>query len=253
MLQKEIKDGYLRVQLDYGRANTMNMEMVQQLIDTFEAAAEDDNIPGILLTGKPSFFSAGLNLIELYDYDKQQIMDFWMAFTKMSKTMASFPKPFVTAITGHSPAGGCVMAICSDYRVMAEGKYKIGLNEVAVAIPLPEYIFKLYSMWVGTGKAYHYLMEAKMLLPEEALLCGLVNEVCPFTEVEERAAKQLKKYLSFEQVGWRTSKQNLRKEILKSFDGNYEEDMDNRMKQWWQPETRAVMGGFVQMLKAKKG
>ena len=42
----------------------------------------------------------------------------------------------VTAVSGHSPAGGCVLAILTDYRIMAEGRYKIGLKEVAVGIPI---------------------------------------------------------------------------------------------------------------------
>ena len=49
----------------------------------------------------------------------------------------SYPKIIFSAISGHSPAGGTVLAIMTDYRIMNQGKYFIGLNEVAVGLTMP--------------------------------------------------------------------------------------------------------------------
>ncbi|MBK7640026.1 MAG: enoyl-CoA hydratase/isomerase family protein [Bacteroidetes bacterium] len=70
-------------------------------------------------------------------------------FSKFLITISKFPKPLVAAITGHSPAGGCIIGICCDYRVMAKGNYKIGLNEIPVGIIVPKGIMALYSRCIG--------------------------------------------------------------------------------------------------------
>ncbi len=245
------KNKVVTVEMDRGRSNPINMEFVQQMTALFEDMATDDAIDGVILTGKEHFFSVGLDLIELYDYDKATINKFWIAFTKLNKTLAGFPKPMVAAITGHSPAGGCIFAICADYRIMAEGKYKIGLNEVPVGIVLPYYVFALYSYWLGKRTAYNLLLEGKLLLAEEAFDVGLVDELVPYNEVLAKANEKINSFLKYSKTAWRQSKLNLRKDILEAFEFDIEGDIDKRMEQWWAPETRAIMNEIVQKLTAK--
>lgn len=240
--------GVLTVRLDRGRANPINFEMVDGLIELFTASAADDSVKGIILTGQKGFFSVGLDIIELYAYDRARIKAFWMRFTNMVETLASFPKPFVTAISGHSPAGGCILAICSDYRVMAEGNYRIGLNEVPLGIVLPDYGFQLYSYWIGKRQAYHYLMVGHLLTTDEGLACGLLDEVVPHEQLMEQAEKKMDHYLKFNQTGWQQSKINIRKDILDSFDFDLETDIERRMVQWWAPETREIMKALIEKL-----
>src|SRR5690606_32452196 len=107
----------------------------------------------------------GLDLITLFEYDEAKIHEFWESFIALIYDLAAFPKPSIAAITGHSPAGGCVLALCCDHRVMAEGDYIIGLNEVPVGIIVPQCIFELYSFWLGSARASKFLLEGKLLAP----------------------------------------------------------------------------------------
>jgi len=248
MFKKSNNNGVLTVELDRGRSNPINFDMVDGLIELFTTAKTDTSIKGIILTGQPKFFSVGLDIIELYGYDRDKMKAFWKRFTEMVKTLASFPKPFVTAISGHSPAGGCILAICSDYRIMVEGKYRIGLNEVPLGIVLPDYVFQLYSYWMGKRQAYHYLMVGHLLSTEEGLTCGLLDEVVPAEQLMERAELKMQDYLKHNQNGWQQSKINIRKDILDAFNFDLEADIQRRMKQWWAPETRAIMGAMVEKL-----
>jgi len=250
MLNKTNNNGVLTVQLDRGRANPINFDLVEALIQLFTEAKSDDTVKGIILTGKPGFFSVGLDIIELFDYDRDKIKAFWKRFTEMVQTLASFPKPYITAISGHSPAGGCILAICSDYRVMAEGKYRIGLNEVPLGIVLPNYGFQLYSYWIGKRQAYHYLMVGHLLTIEEAVACGLLDEVVPFEQLMERAEHKMADYLKHNQSGWQQSKVNIRKDILDAFNFDLDADIEHRMEQWWAPETRAIMKTMIDRLKS---
>src|SRR5690606_38326654 len=125
-----------------------------------------------ILMGKEGFFSSGLDLITLFEYDQAQIKKFWEKFIGLVHQLVRFPKPLICAITGHSPAGGCVLALCADYRIMAQGDYIIGLNEVPVGIVVPGSIAQLYGFWIGMGNASRFLLEGKLLKPEEAESVG---------------------------------------------------------------------------------
>ncbi len=138
-----VRDKIAYLTLDRGSSNAINAEMVHELTDMLQNLEKDDQVGGLILTGKEGFFSAGLDLIELYNYNEAEIKQFWNDFLAMVSVFVGFKKPMISAISGHSPAGGCVMAICSDYRIMAEGKYIIGLNEVPVGIIVPDSIFHI--------------------------------------------------------------------------------------------------------------
>jgi enoyl-CoA hydratase/carnithine racemase len=248
-IQVELQGEIAIVRLMRGKANAMNAEMVIELKETLLNIKANEEIRGAILTGHGEFFSAGLDVIELYSYDAAQILEFWKSFDRLVRTIVSFPKPLVAAITGHSPAGGCVLALGCDYRVMAEGKYKIGLNEVPVGIVVPETIFHLYSFWIGNGKAYQYLLEGKLLSAEEAKTVGLVNETCTLEDVETKAIEQLRKYLKFSTAVWAQSKLNIRTTIVQRLTSDFKTAYEPTIKQWWAPETRTILAKMIEGLK----
>ncbi len=244
-----IKDNYIIAQLNRGSSNPINEEMVEDLITLLNIVKEDDSKEGLILTGKPNFFSAGLDIVELYDYDKTQFEAFWNRFIKMMHEFVAFPKPFIAAITGHSPAGGCVMAIGCDYRVMAEGKYKIGLNEIPVGIIVPTSIYETYAHWVGTRNAYQYIMEGRLMDGKEALKIGLIDELVDPKEVLIRAEEKMKTYLSFEQNAWKKTKRNLRSSLIDVSSPKNMSGVEESLEQWWSPTVRGMLKSFVERLK----
>lgn len=250
-LQTTLKDGYAIVTLDRGRANAMNAQMIKELRETITELGENNEVGGVILNGKENFFSAGLDVIELYNYNDDEIKAFWESFFGMIYDMASFRKPLVAAITGHSPAGGCVLAVCCDYRVMAEGKYQIGLNEVPVGILINESISSLYAMWLGERRAYQFLMEGKLMTVEEAADYGLIDEVASPGKVLEAAEAKMQQYLQFGRDVWQNSKMLLRYEVLDRIARNKEDKLEATLKQWWNPTTRKVLANMIARLTKK--
>jgi len=115
-----IEDQVAHVRLNRGRSNALHAPMIQELDTLLQQLDEDPSVRGILLQGKDGFFSAGLDLIALYEYDEHEIRALWVNFIGLARTFIAVGKPVLAAINGHSPAGGCVLALCADYRVMAE-------------------------------------------------------------------------------------------------------------------------------------
>jgi enoyl-CoA hydratase/carnithine racemase len=225
--------------------------MVKELAACIKNLEDDANVGGLIITGKEGFFSSGVDLIEVYDYNEEQVREFWIDFLALQKSLASFSKPMVAAISGHSPAGGCVIAICADYRVMAEGKFIIGLNEVQVGIVVPTSIFDLYAFWLGQRRAYQYLIEGKLISVSEALEVELVDEVCAPENVLSQAEKKARAYMQLNPVTWSQGKLNLRRDLLAKINGDQSDTLDKMLKQWWAPATRKGLEMIIQNLKSK--
>ena len=234
--------------LDRGKSNAINQQMLDELHQAVRGAAQDPAVEGLILEGKPGFFSAGIDLIALYEYNEAEIKQFWLSFMAFVRTFAAFDKPAVAAINGHSPAGGCILGLCCDYRVMADDDYIIGLNEVPVGIIVPDSIFQLYSFWLGHATAYRYLLEGKLMKPAEAHACGLVDEVVDERRIRTVAQRQLRKYTQFERNTWQQSKRNMRRALIAQLDADQEPAIAAILKQWWSPATRAILKTIIDNL-----
>ncbi len=246
-LQLIQKSDYTIVQMNRGKVNAINYEMVQELRQVFRDIKNDQNVKGVILTGQPHYFSAGLDLIELITYNKAQVNDFFGAFGTLYLEMVQFPKPFISAISGHAPAGGCVLAVTSDNRFMADGdQYSIGLNEVAVNIQISQNLTEAYAFWMGEGLANRYILEGKLLTAREAVSAGLVDALAPLDQVLKQAEEKMEHYMKADQEIWHNTKKKLRKHWLNKLDLNAQDSFKEAVTLWWKPEIRSKMEAYVQ-------
>jgi 3,2-trans-enoyl-CoA isomerase len=250
-IKASIKDRLAIITLNRGKSNALNREMIKELNDILINIEEDPAIGGVMITGRESFFSAGLDLIELYDYNEEQALSFWKLFLDFVANLTAFKKPLVAAINGHSPAGGCVLALACDARVMAEGKYIIGLNEVPVGIIVPNSIFELYSFWIGKANASRSLLEGKLFSPEEALQVGLIDELVKPESILTAAERKVRKYMAFEANTWQESKKNIRQDLIKCLSADQSASLEVMLAQWWSPATRSILRTIIDNLQKK--
>lgn len=252
-LTQQLSNDILTLTLSRPPANALNLEMVNALRTAIADAQTNNAVKGVIITGTAHFFSGGVDLTEVYDYDAAKTRLFWGDFLTMAAELSAFTKPLVAAITGHSPAGGCIIACCADYRVMADGeKYRIGLNEMMVGIAPRLSILELYSFWVGKRKAYQYLLEGKLLSTQEAFKDGLVDEVAPLEEVYAQALKKIRTYIALPQFAFTQTKQSLKAEVVQALTEHHERDLDLLHEQLMGNESRKIMGQVVAYLKSKK-
>lgn len=246
-----VKDRLAIITLDREKSNALNREMISELNEMLKSIAADPNIGGAILTGKAHFFSAGLDLIELYNYSEPEVTSFWNLFLDFVATITAFHKPIVAAINGHSPAGGCVIALACDYRIMAQGSFIIGLNEVPVGIIVPNSIFKLYSFWIGQANATRSLLEGKLFNPEEALQIGLIDELVNPASILTAAERKIRKYMAMERNTWGQSKLNIRKDLIAATSAEQKEELAAMLRQWWSPATRSILKTIIDNLQKK--
>ncbi|MGN6512906.1 MAG: enoyl-CoA hydratase/isomerase family protein [Lysobacteraceae bacterium] len=176
--------------------NALDPALCGELAEAVEAAVQA-GARGLVLSGGPKVFSAGLDVPRLaaLGADRAALHAAWEAFFRAARTLARSPVPVVAAIGGHAPAGGCVLALCCDYRVMAEGPYRIGLNETQVGLVAPEGIQALLRRVVGAHRAERLLVAGELVESERALALGLVDELADVEGVAARARAWLEQLL----------------------------------------------------------
>jgi 3,2-trans-enoyl-CoA isomerase len=231
-------------------ANALSCELIVALREAIEGAVVDGS-RALVLSGSPGRFSGGLDVPLLLAYDGAKIATLWSEFYALLQTLAVSPIPIAAAITGHAPAGGTVLALFCDYRFMAEGDFKLGVNEVQVGIPLPPLILSALRRLVGPREAERLGVGGLLLSAEEARAAGLVDELAPPDQVVERAVHWCEMLLNLPAVAMSNTR-NLAREDLKAC---FERDLRAELRQvnawWWSDETQTTLRALAARLGKK--
>src|SRR5262249_751363 len=133
--------------------------------------------------------SGGLDVPVLLGYDRVTIGELWREFNALLRALAASPIPIAAAITGHAPAGGTVLGLLCDARIMAEGDFQIGLKEVQVGLVVPPVILAALRRLVGPHQAERLAVTGMLMSPQQALIVGLVDALAPADQVIEAAIR----------------------------------------------------------------
>ncbi|HMK23313.1 MAG TPA: enoyl-CoA hydratase/isomerase family protein [Terriglobales bacterium] len=232
-------------------ANALSCELIVALREAIEVAAADGR-RAVVLSGSPARFSGGLDVPLLLGYDHEKVATLWHEFYALLKSLAMSPLPIAAAITGHAPAGGTVLGLFCDYRFMAEGDFKIGLNEVQVGIPLPPVILGALRRLVGPRQAERLGVGGLLLSPAQALAAGLVDELAPPGEVIDRAIGWCQTLLDLPPGAMRSTRKLARADLAAWFERDLEPELQQVIAQWWAPETQKTLRALAERLGKKR-
>ena len=218
-------------------------------------AAVSNGAQGIVLAGAQKVFSAGLDvpyLLSLGD-DHAALTAAWTAFFEAARTLADCPVPVVAAMAGHAPAGGCVLALCCDYRVMARSidpakPFVIGLNEVQVGLVAPEGIQRLMRRVVGHHRAGVLLAGGQLVSAERALEIGLVDELADGASgVVERALAWLQTQLKLPHQPMLQTRAIARADLHEAMQPQHIQ-LDRFVEAWYSADAQAALQALVAKL-----
>ena len=248
-LVERIEHGPIReLKLARGPVNALNPELCGALSTALSEAARD-GVQGLVLSGGPKVFSAGLDvpyLLSLGD-DRATLMAAWESFFGAARALAAFPSPVVAAIAGHAPAGGCVLALCCDYRVMASGPFRIGLNETQVGLVAPEGIQHLLQRVVGAHRAERLLVAGELVESERALAIGLVDELTDIDDVGIRARVWLEGLLLLPRQPVLQTRAIARADVIAAL-APERIQLDRFVDAWSAPDTQAGLRALIAKL-----
>ncbi|MDI1252860.1 enoyl-CoA hydratase/isomerase family protein [Thermomonas sp.] len=225
--------------------NALDPSLCQALTSAI-ADAVANGARGIVLAGGPKVFSAGLDVPFLLSLgnDHDALLSAWNDFFGAARALANCPVPVAAALAGHSPAGGCVLALCCDYRVMADGPYRIGLNETQVGLVAPEGIQSLLARVVGPHRAERLLVSGALVEATEALAIGLVDELTGIDEVATRARVWLEGLLQLPRGPVLETRRIARRDVVAALQPE-RIDLSRFVAAWMQPDTQAGLRAML--------
>lgn len=241
-------DDIVELRLDRPPVNAINPELVAALMAAIDKA-ESGGARALVLSGRSGLFSAGLDVPELLGLDESGMRNFWQSFFGLLARLAGSPIPVVAALTGHSPAGGTVLALFADYRVQAQGDFRLGLNEVQVGLVVPPVIHKALVRLIGCYAAERHLVAGQMIPVEEALGIGLVDELAAPDQTVEQAVAWCRRHLAMPAHAMLATRQLCRADLAGLFDDPGALDLDAFVQGWFEPQTQATLKGLVERLK----
>jgi 3,2-trans-enoyl-CoA isomerase len=181
--------GLATLVLGRNKVNALTGVVVEQIRNALAALENDPDIRAIILTGEGKFFSFGFDIPEFLSYSRDEFSDYLTQFTNLYTCMFLYPKPIVAALNGHTIAGGCMLALACDQRVMVSGKAKISLNEIAFGSSVFAGSTEMLRFCVGSHHATKVLYSGTMYSAEEAKSIGLVDTVTSEEDLLKEAAK----------------------------------------------------------------
>ena len=243
-------DGIVELRMARPPVNALDPTLLAAL-DEAIAAAVAGNAAGLVLSGGPGVFSAGLDVPHLLTLDRAALEQAWRRFFAVCSALARSPLPIVAALTGHAPAGGAVLGLFCDYRVMAAGEYRIGLNEVQVGLVPPDCIQHALRRTVGPYRAERLMVSGTMIESAEAARIGMVDELAAADAVVARSVDWLRALLALPRSAMLATRALARADLVAAIDDPQRLRLDVFLDAWFGAETQQVLAAVVARLKSK--
>lgn len=236
--------------LQANRANAMNDRVLQALDDGLTEARRAQ-LKGVVLTGYKHFFSAGLDLIEVYAFDREQMRRFITHWETTMIDLFAFPLPVVAAINGAATAGGCIMAMACDYRVMA-AEAAIGMTGIRLGISLPAAALEILRDGLAPTNLARVLYRGRLFKAEEAIAVGLANEVASREKLLAVALARLQEFTQHAGNPAAALKMALRHNTLKRLQQNSDDLREKFLDLWFSSPARQELAAARNALLTKR-
>jgi enoyl-CoA hydratase len=179
-----LADGVATITMDDGKVNVMSIAMQTELNAALDRANEDGAV--VVIEGRDGVFSAGFDLPTL----RSGSDDGWRMVRggfELAHRVLGFPLPVVIACTGHAIAMGTFLLLSGDYRVGAEGPYKLVANEVAIGLTFPRVGIEILRQRLTPAAFNRAAMLAETFSPDDAIAAGFLDRVVAPAEVPAAA------------------------------------------------------------------
>lgn len=234
------------VRMDHGAVNATDLELLEAIVETFEALDADDQVAAIVLTGNDRAFSAGVDLKRLLDGGESYTRAFLDALSRAFLAPLRTTAPVIAAVSGHAVAGGAVLMAACDHAVMTDdARARVGLAEMSVGVPFPTVPIEIMRRRLGPelGEA---VWLAGLYPPVEARDRGFVDEVVPADEVLERATAVATRLASLPAA----TRQLTHEQLLADVEDRLRDRTDHwdaRVTEaWCSEEVRAAIRAYVE-------
>lgn len=175
------------ISLDDGKANALSKSMIADIRGALTAAEADASCVAVVLVGREGRFSAGFDLSVVQGGDLSAVTDLVADGGELVRHIYGATKPVIAACTGHALAAGALILLGCDVRVGADGPFKIGLNEVAIGMTLPEWANTIARERLSKRHLQRAITNARVTDPATASDIGFLDSVVAPDQVLDAA------------------------------------------------------------------
>jgi enoyl-CoA hydratase len=219
-----LEDGLAVITLDDGRANALSHAVLDGLESSLDQA-EKDEAAAIVMTGRPGRFCAGFDL-SVMTAGPRECRGMVEKGAHVFLRMVESERPIVVACTGHALAGGAVWLSCVDWRIGADVDAKIGLNEVAIGMPLPIFAVEMARARLSARHFLAATAHAQVYAPREAVEAGWLDGVAAPENLRADAKKKAAALGALRNPAYTLTKRTALRATVRLIRDTLEEDMD---------------------------
>lgn len=224
------------IRLNNGTTNAVNLEMVQSL--SVALGIVEKEYKGMVLAGGEKFFCIGLDLPALLKLNKKDMADFWHQFNKVTLDLYTLPMPTVCAMVGHGPAAGTIWALACDFRIVADEKTTLGLNEIQLGIPAPLIADLMLRQITSDQTANELLYTGKLIPSKIARELQIVNDVCSKNDVEQRALLKVRDITCLSNTAYAALKAMRNSGVLMNYEKHFRQKNKTFLDIWFSDHTQ---------------
>jgi Delta3-Delta2-enoyl-CoA isomerase len=232
------REGIATVVLERGKVNALNEEVVDELLKSFQHLSEEETVSAVILTGTGKFFSFGFDIPEFLSYPEASFERYLISFTNLYTHLFLYPKPVVAALNGHAIAGGCMLALACDHRIVVPKGAKLSLNEMSFGSTLLAGSVEMLRILVGDRNAERVCFSAAMYSAEEALQMGLVDRIASEEGLESEAEKVARMFASRDREAFKSIKYLLRRPAAERMARREKDSIREFVQIWYSEGTR---------------
>lgn len=232
------------VRMADGKANAMDTPMCRELAAQFAELGHGGH-RSVVLTGKGSIFSAGVDLKRLRDGGTGYLEQFLPALSAAFLAVFECELPVVAAVNGHAIAGGCILTSACDHRVMNADHGRIGVTELLVGVPFPAVPLEILRFAVGTHRLKELTYFGRTYPAAGALRLGLIDEAVPGPAVLERALAVAAELAALPPEALLHTRRQLRGPALERIAAQRAATDDLVLRMWDSPAAREILGQYV--------
>ncbi|XP_020862391.1 enoyl-CoA delta isomerase 1, mitochondrial isoform X1 [Phascolarctos cinereus] len=247
--------GVATIKLKNPPVNSLSLELLTEFVISWEKLENDKSCRGVILTSNiPKIFSAGLDITEMCGKNAAHYAEFWKAVQELWLKLYTSNMVVIAAINGSSPAGGCLMSLASDYRIMADDpKYTIGLNETLLGIVAPFWLKDTLVNTIGNRASEHALQRGLLFPPADAFKIGLVDQIVPEDKVQSTALSMMSEWLTIPDHARQLTKTMMRKPTVDQLLKQREADIQNFVGFISKDSIQKSLHMYLKFLKERKG
>jgi len=201
-----VEDGVATIRLQRPPVNALNRRMQEEIRDAAYECSRRDDVRSVVLYGGEKAFAAGADITEMEGMAHADMVRESHGLVECFKAVARIPKPTVAAITGYALGGGCELALCTDFRFVAENAV-LGQPEILLGIIPGGGGTQRLPRLVGPARAKELVYTGRRVKADEALAIGLADRVFPADEVYSASVEFLRQFTRGPALALRAAKE----------------------------------------------